>query len=386
MKKYYNISTFIIFGLFSIIVTFYYPYLNQNLGLNLSDVSKVVTLGALFNIIGQPLLTNFYSKVKDKKRFIISYLITVLLAIIGLMFINLDTAIYFALVYGFILNSLAGIFEIYIEELASFSGFEFSDIRKWGSIGYACIVFLGGIIISTFSYRALHLSALALLIILMLIILLKFRNINSDKEISINSNKVEIKDLLKNKNVLFLFLAVALGMGSYMGLDFAYSTYLVDIIQDTNKANSIYSTSISFRVVVEFFSFMIVSKYASKLNSKKCLMTALAIASIKVLLFSTGKVTLIVLGDQLHGVLYGIYLTFLFKYLRDIVESDLVAISFSILSVLSTGGSNFIYPSIYAWLQKSFGYFSMYFAGFVFIIISLLIFFAFLPNPKIKNN
>lgn len=386
MKKYYNISTFIIFGLFSIIVTFYYPYLNQNVGLNLSDVSKVVTLGALFNIIGQPLLTNFYSKVKDKKRFIISYLITVLLAIIGLMFINLDTAIYFALVYGFILNSLAGIFEIYIEELASFSGFEFSDIRKWGSIGYACIVFLGGIIISTFSYRALHLSALALLIILMLIILLKFRNINSDKEISINSNKVEIKDLLKNKNVLFLFLAVALGMGSYMGLDFAYSTYLVDIIQDTNKANSIYSTSISFRVVVEFFSFMIVSKYASKLNSKKCLMTALAIASIKVLLFSTGKVTLIVLGDQLHGVLYGIYLTFLFKYLRDIVESDLVAISFSILSVLSTGGSNFIYPSIYAWLQKSFGYFSMYFAGFVFIIISLLIFFAFLPNPKIKNN
>jgi len=386
MKKYYNISTFIIFGLFSIIVTFYYPYLNQSVGLDLADVSKVVTLGALFNIIGQPLLTNFYSKVKDKKKFIIRYLITVLLAIIGLMFINVHTAIYFAMIYGFILNSLAGIFEIYIEELASLSGYEFSDIRKWGSIGYACIVFLGGLIISSFNYRALHLSALALLIFLMLIILFKFANNNSKKEIRKSNEKVEVKDLLKNKNILFLFLAVALGMGSYMGLDFAYSTYLVDIIGDTDKANSIYSTSISLRVVVEFFSFMIVSKYAGKLNSKKCLMTALTIASIKVLLFSTGSVILIVLGDQLHGVLYGIYLTFLFKYLRDIVESDLVAISFSILSVLSTGGSNFIYPSIYAWLQKSFGYFSMYLAGFIFIISSIFIFFAILPNPTRKNN
>ena len=153
MKKYYNISTFIIFGFFSIITTFYFPYLNQEVGLNLADVGKVVTAGALFNIIGQPILTNFYSKVKNKKRFILAYLISVLFAIIGLMFINVNTAIYYAAVYGFILNSVAGIFEIYIEELASSSGFEFSDIRKWGSIGYACIVFAGGIIISTFSYR-----------------------------------------------------------------------------------------------------------------------------------------------------------------------------------------------------------------------------------------
>ena len=171
-------------------------------------------------------------------------------------------------------------------------------------------------------------------------------------------------------------------MGSYKGLDFAYSSYLVDIVGDVNKANEIYSSSISFRVVIEFFSFMIISKYLINSNSKKCLTIALSIAAIKLLLFSTGNVFLIVIGDQLHGIMYGLYLSFLFKYLRDILSHDSIATSFAVLSVLSTGGSNFIYPSIYSLVQDMFGYFGMYLLGFILIIISVVIFFIFLPNPK----
>jgi MFS transporter, OHS family, lactose permease len=140
--------------------------------------------------------------------------------------------------------------------------------------------------------------------------------------------------------------------------------------------------SISFRVVVEFFSFMIVSKYANKLKSKNCLIVALIIASIKVLMFSTGNIVLIVLGDQLHGVMYGIYLTFLFKYLREVVEDKLVAITFSILSVLSTGGANFVYPAIYSYLQFKYGYFSIYLCGFGFMVVSIIILIFGLPNSK----
>jgi MFS transporter, OHS family, lactose permease len=385
MKKYYNISTFIIFGLLSIITTFYFPYLNQEIGLSLTDVGQVVSVGAFFTIIGQPMLTNFYSKVKNKKRFIITYLILVFFSVIALMFINIKTAIFYAPIYGFILGSLAGIFEIYIEDLAVNSGFEFSDIRKWGSIGYAVIVFISGIILNKLNYRFLHIFALILLILMMSIILLKFKSYARANTSKNTPSKIKAVTILRNKKLVLLFAVIALGMGSYMGLDFAYSTYLLDLTNDINKANNLYSMSVSFRVVVEFFSFMIVSKYANKLDSKKCLVTALVFASAKVILFSTGNVPLVILGDQLHGVLYGIYLTFLFKYIREIVESRLVAISFSILSVLSSGGANFIYPSIYTYIESKFGYFAMYLSGFIFIIISIIIFAIFLPNSKNKT-
>lgn len=379
MKKYYGMTTFLTFGVFSILTTFYFPYLNQEIGLNLSEVGRVVSIGALFTLICQPILSNKFSKSKNKNRFILGYLVLVFIAIIGLMFINKDLTIVYAPIYGAILGSLAGIFEVYIEELCIKSRYEFSDVRKWGSIGYAIIVFISGIIINKFGYRILHLLALIMIVTMISVILLKFKGNVTVKE---SPNKVKFVDLFRNKNIILLIIVVFLGMGSYMGLDFAYSSYLVKIVGDVNSANEIYSGSISFRVVIEFFSFMIISKYLSNSNSKKCLTIALSIAAIKILMFSTGNVILIVLGDQLHGIMYGLYLSFLFKYLRDILSDELIATSFAVLSVLSTGGSNFIYPSIYTFIESIFGYFGMYLLGFILLVLSVIIFFIFLPNPK----
>ena len=379
MKRYYGMTTFLTFGVFSILTTFYFPYLNQEIGLNLSEVGRVVSVGALFTLIFQPILTNLFSKSNNKNRFIIGYLFLVFIAIIGLMFINKNLTIIYAPLYGAVLGSLAGIFEVYIEELCIKSRYEFSDIRKWGSIGYAIIVFISGIIINKFGYRILHIIALIMIATMMSVILFKFKGNITVKE---SSNKIKFFDLFKNKYIILLIIVVFLGMGSYMGLDFAYSSYLVKIVGDVNRANQIYSSSISFRVVIEFFSFMIITKYLSKSNSKKCLTIALSIAAIKILMFSTGNVVLIVLGDQLHGIMYGLYLSFLFKYLRDILNDELIATSFALLSVLSTGGSNFIYPTIYTFIERIFGYFGMYFLGFILLVISVIIFFIFLPNPK----
>ncbi|VYT64965.1 MFS transporter [Clostridium tertium] len=379
MKKYYNMTTFLIFGVFSILTTFYFPYLNQEIGLSLSEVGRVVSVGALFTIIAQPILSNRFSKVKNKNKFIITYLTGVLISIVGLMFINKDLAIFYAPIYGAMLASVAGIFEIYVEELSIKNKLEFSDIRKWGSIGYAVVVFLGGFILSKFGFRMLHIIAIVIICTMIFIITTKFKD---NIEIKEEKNNAQITELFKNKTIILLIIVIFLGIGSYMGLDFAYSSYLVDLIKDVEKANQIYSFSISLRVVVEFFSFMIVSKYLINANSKTCLSLALIVAAIKVLLLSTGNVALVVLGDQLHGVMYGLYLSFLFKYLREIISSELVATSFSILSVLSTGGANFVYPTIYSFIQGSYGYFGMYIFVFFSILLAFIIFIVFLPSNK----
>ena len=197
MKKYYGMTTFLTFGIFSILTTFYFPYLNQEIGLNLSEVGRIVSIGALFTLICQPILSNKFSKSKNKNRFILGYLVIVFIAIIGLMFLNKDLTIVYAPIYGAVLGSLAGIFEVYIEELCINSRYEFSDVRKWGSIGYAIIVFISGIIINKFGYRILHLLALIMIVTMISIILLKFKGNIIVKE---NPNKVKFVDLFKNKN------------------------------------------------------------------------------------------------------------------------------------------------------------------------------------------
>ena len=230
-----------------------------------------------------------------------------------------------------------------------------------------------------FGFRILHIIAIIIICTIIFIISTKFKD-----DIVIKEEKDHLKfiNLFKNKNIVLLMIVIFLGIGSYMGLDFAYSSYLVDLVKDVEKANQIYSFSISLRVVVEFFSFLIVSKYLINTNSKKCLTIALVVAAIKVLLLSTGNIALVVLGDQLHGIMYGLYLSFLFKYLREIISRELIATSFSVLSVLSNGGANFIYPSIYSYIQGVYGYFGMYIFVFISIVIATIIFTVFLPSKK----
>lgn len=383
MKKYFNLTTYIVFGVASVLTTFYFPYLNQHVGLSLAQVGGVVSVGALFTLIAQPILSNQFSKVKNRNRFILIYLAFVFFAIIGLIVINKDLAIIFAPIYGGVLAPITGIFEIYIEDLCVKKGYEFSDIRKWGSIGYGCIVLLGGGIIAKFGYRILHILALSMIIIMALIIIFKFENTEIKIE---NLSKVGFKDLIKDKNIVLLALIVFLSIGSYTGLDFAYSSYLVDVTKNIDLANKIYSGSIGFRVFIEFLSFMLVTKYLSKANSKKCIMMAFTIASIKIMLFSTGVLPLIVLGDQLHGVMYSLYLTFIFKYLREVTDEKIVPSAFAILSVLSSGGANFIYPAIYSFVQEKFGYSLMYLFGFILIILAIVLTYTLLPKGKMNKT
>lgn len=377
MKKYYSLTTFLVFGIFSILTTFYFPYLNQEIGLSFSTVSSIVSIGALFTLVSQPLIVHMLSKSKNERKFILSYLALVFIGIIGLSLINKNLTIIFAPIYGSFLAPIGGIFEVYIEDLTIKHKLEFSDIRKWGSIGYGCIVLIGGGIVSNFGYRILHILALLMIIIISLTVYFKFDTV---KHKEINNNKISTFTLIKNKNILFLAIIIILGIGSYMGIDFAYSSYLLDITGDSTKANAIYSASVGVRVFIEFFAFMFVAKYLRNANSKKCLILSFVVAATKMLLFSTKILPLVVLGDQLHGIMFSLYLTFLFKYLREILDSTIVPNAFALLSVLSSGGANFIFPSIYGFIQTKFGYSSMYFLGFSLIVIAIILSLTILPK------
>ena len=378
VKFNYSLATFIHYGVISIVTTFYVPYLNQNIGLSLSEVSKVVSIGALFAILSQQFLVGKFSISESKKKFIIIHLCGLICMIIFLMFVSGNTIYFFAVLYGLIIQTVGTMYDVYIEGLCVKQRMEYSQIRKWGSIGFGVIVLLSGTIISEYGFRAIHILGIVMAFIVIFIIITKFKNIESKSQ----SNKAKLSYILKNKNSIILGFTSILIIGVYNAIEFVYSTYLIEITGSATLANSIYSKSIFFRVFVEFISFMLVGRFLSNKNPKKYLIIAFLIAAARILLFSTGYIPLIVLGDQLHGLMYACYLTFLFKYIRQVVKDELVAGTYAFVTVLGSAGANFIYPQIFSMIQAKFGYTTLYLMGFFIILISSLIAAKILPNSK----
>ena len=257
IKFYYSLATYINYGALSIVTTFYVPYLNQVVGLSLSEISKVVSIGALFAILSQPILVNRFSRSENKKRHIIIHLIGVIFMIVLLIYINKSTVYFFGILYGLIIQTIGTVYEIYVEELAVKQKIEYSEIRKWGSIGFGCIVLLSGTIISKYGFKTIHLLGIIMTIIVIGIIAMKFKNIESKSK----RNTIKLIDTLKNRNAVILGVINILAIGTYTAIEFAYSSYLVEIVGNTDLANSIYSKSIGIRVFIEFISFIVVGKY-----------------------------------------------------------------------------------------------------------------------------
>ncbi|MCE5219924.1 MAG: MFS transporter [Clostridium sp.] len=378
IKFYYSLATYINYGVLSILTTFYIPYLNQIVGLSLSEVGKVVSIGALFAIFSQLILVNELSRSQNKKKFIIIHLVVVILMIVLLMYIDKNTVYFFAILYGLIIQTIGTVYEIYVEELCVKQKMEYSDIRKWGSIGFGCIVLLSGTIISKYGFRTIHLIGIMMIMVTIFIIPIKFKNI----ETSNSKNTIRLTDILKDRNALILGGINILAIGAYTAIEFAYSSYLVEIVGNIDLSNSIYSKSIGARVFIEFISFMFVGRFFRKGSPKKYLIISFSIAAMRILLFSTSYIPLVVLGDQLHGIMYAFYLTFLFKYIREILDDELVARTFSFVSVLGSAGANFVYPQMFSAIQGKFGYTIMYLVGFSIIVSALLIAIKMLPEKK----
>lgn len=378
IKFYYSLTTFINYGVISIVTTFYVPYLNQVVGLSLSEVGTVVSIGALFAIIFQQFLVGKFSMSENKRKFVVTHLFALISMIVFLIFVNKSIIFFYAIFYGIIIQTVGTIYEVYVEELCVKQKMEYSGIRKWGSIGFGCIVLLSGTIILKYGFKTMHIIGIIMTSITILLIAVKFQNIESKAK----KSAVKLSDVLKNKNSVTLGIINILVIGTYTAIEFAYSTYLIQITGNNDLANSIYSKSIFARVFIEFMSFIFVGRFLRRQKPKKYLIIAFLIGGMRILLFSTGYIPLVVLGDQLHGLMYGCYLTFLFKYIREIVDDELVAGTFSFVAVLGSAGANFIYPKMFSAIQENFGYTTMYLVGFFIMLVFSLVAIKILPEEK----
>lgn len=378
MKK-YNIATFLFFGLASIIMTYYYPYLNQHIGLDIVQVSKVVAVGSLFSIIAQPYIGYKYSNSNNKRSFVVKYLLTITAVTLTMMMIDARLIFLFAPIYGICVLPMTGTYEIFVESISVAENFQYASIRKWGVIGFAVITLVSGALISTIGFYGIFIVGTVLSLGCCLIVAKTFPQVKTNGK----SKKISYKNVLKNKNSLLILFLCFLGMGTYYSIDFAYSSYLVQLTNDTNVANNIFSIVTSFKGFTEFFVYILIVKYIINSNLKKAFLSVFALGAMRMLFFSSGVLPLVLLGDQLNSLVSPLFYTFVYKYLRAVEEDQaLVSASFALLSVLIFGLPNFIFPGIVSRIQESFGYSAMYMFCAVVIGITLVIGMFKLPDVK----
>lgn len=376
MLRRYSIVTFIYFGAASIISTFYYPFLTQGVGLNLEQVSTVVAFGALFSLVAQPYLSHVFAKVRDKNAFILIYIGLLSVVNITMFFVSQEWIYLFAILYGCLGIPIIGIYEIYIEKIATYKGFEYSKVRKWGSIGLGSVVLVGGSLISLAGFTLLHVLSLVFLVICAVIISLSFDKIRFPTE----HVRPNYKQAFSNKFVIVLFVMSFVGLGSYMGVDFAFSSYLTELTGDVQLSNQIFSMSVGVRVFLEFLMFIVISVYLKNMDLKKMFLLVFICATLRFICVSTGILPIVVIGDQLHGIAFPLFLVVVFKYLRKLVTDDLVPTCYGIVSMLSFGVSNLVYPPLFAMIQKYAGYQMMYGVNIGLSMGTILIGILMLPN------
>lgn len=382
MLSSYRIATFLYFGVASILSSFYFPFLAQEIGLTLGQVSKVIAFGALFSIVSQPYLSHLFAKVRNKKNFMLTYF--GLLAVVNAGFLLVDESwIYpFAVLYGCLALPLIGTYEIYIEKISAIKGYGYSQIRKWGSIGLGSIALIGGSLISLAGFTLLHCVSLAFLAICAWIVYRSF----DDIIVSEAAKKLVYKQAFSNKHVIVIFVMSFLGLGSYIGVDFAFSSYLTELTGDVATSNQIFSISTGTKVLLEFVTFTFMGAYLKNVDMKKAFVAVFIFTGLRFLLFATGQLPLVVLGDQFHGVAFSLFLVTVFRYLRSLVADDLVPSCYGIVSMLIFGISNFVYPPLFAMIQSYTSYSWMYGANFLLSLITVAIGLLLLPGGRRLGN
>ncbi|MNO54371.1 galactoside permease [compost metagenome] len=177
-----------------------------------------------------------------------------------------------------------------------------------------------------------------------------------------------------------------MGLGSYIGIDFAFSPYLTSLTGDTTLSNQIFSISTGFKVFLEFATFTVLGVYFKSYDVKKALILVFMITAIRFLCISSGMLPIVVFGDQLHGIAFPLFLVTVFKYLRQWVSEDLVPSCYGIVSMLIFGISNFVYPPLFASIQSSAGYTVMYGINVVLSMLTILIGVLMLPKMSMTNR
>lgn len=335
---YIKMSAFIFFYFFawSATIGFLAIWLGKTINLDGTQIGIVYAINGIFAVILKPI----YGYIMDKigmSKYLLYFVcaVSILMApffiyIYQPLLVNPNTMI-LGMIVGAIYLSFAwyaGVAscESYTDRFSRLEGFEFGQIRMWGSLGWACASAVAGLLFNINPNYNFILGSLTS--ILMLIILLTLKIDGKNKAQVISDKKIVFQDvigLFKLSKFWFFCLYIA-GVAWMMFIaEQQFPRYFVTFFQSSEHGNAMYGYLGTVQSACEFFMMMVIPLFVNYVGAKKGLLICGLVIGFRLIasgfigsdLQPETAVILISIIKPLYGLEMSLLLISIFKYIAE---------------------------------------------------------------------
>jgi len=381
-----NASIYIAFSLYTPFLSAYY----SKAGLNAVKIGILLTIGPLVAIFIQPLWAILSDRTGHRKLILCLVILgsgfSMLTYYVGHSFLSFFAA---ALLLSIFSTSIIPLNDAITLRLARKNGLDFSIIRMGGTVGFAIVVIIAGIIVKKNPEIQFVLGFLGYMILLFFVVRLPKDSKNSKetrKQITteaVKINKVGFFNIFESKQVYFM---LAFAFITQVGLSFHGSfvgVYALKLGLSEDKIAVINCCAALSEIPVLFF----INKLMRRISTMKLIAMASVLLGMRMFIVTAGGIGFIIIAQFLHGLTFMVVYYSIAVYISKKVKSHNQSKGQSILTIIQTGIGSIIGNIVGGYLVDKYGLSLAYqYMGALIIILSLMIITSQLLYRSVKKE
>lgn len=376
----YYALNFMATAVFGVFMPIYLNSLNYSNG----QVGLLLSLGSFVAFLAQPVWGIASDRAKTKNSILMFLLLTSNTIII---LFRLSTSYYYIfsmmIILAFFQTPINAISDTITLEYMAGTRWKFGPIRFAGTMGYACISVLAGMMVKKNINGIFYLSFLiGLLVFFVSFSMPKIQGHQS------KGNKVSIMQLFKNRELIILiFFTVSV----HITLSF-YNAFFSIYYKNMGADSTLLGWAIFIASVSEVFFLFKGDKIIEKLGIRNTLLGAAIIAVIRwFLLWLTTNIYIVLVMQILHGFIYIVLSYSMANYINNKVPKELKASGHNFNAVITTGLSKLVGNIGGGLLSDVIGIRQVYLWCSIIIMFSIIVFYGIFiknvnGNKAVDNN
>jgi PPP family 3-phenylpropionic acid transporter len=319
-----------------------------------TQISSIVSLGALCGLVGVPLLWGWISDKLQKPQLILKILaFGTFLGSLPLLVLK-DYWLIFAsfLVYSFCSIGIMGILDSIASLRAKEKGFDFGKMRLFAPAGW----FVGSVALGYYiDLSGKTWNDIAVIIAIVLSFGLMFLNSlalkQSKAEKQERATLAEIKEVFKNK---YLIVFYVMGMTNIIGIA-AYWVYYGPLVESLGLSPKVVGLSIGVGTLSEVIFIFFFDKFKKWLGLDWLIILSIAISIIRWLVIANTSSAAVLIGIQVLHSEIGLFTLACVSFVTDNVPKKLVTTGQTIFYTLTYGVGQYVGIMLMGYLFDLFG-------------------------------
>mgnify|MGYP000539584312 CR=1 FL=1 len=350
-----------------------------------TQISSIVSLGALCGLVGVPLLWGWISDKLQKPQLILKILaFGTFLGSIPLLFLK-DYWLIFGsfLVYSFCSIGIMGILDSIASLRAKEKGFDFGKMRLFAPAGW----FVGSVALGYYiDLSGKTWNDIAVIIAIVLSFGLMFLNSLALKQSKTEKQErptlLEIKEVFKNKYLIVFYI---MGMINIIGIA-AYWVYYGPLVESLGLSPKVVGLSIGVGTLSEVIFIFFFDKFKKWLGLDWLIILSIAISILRWIIIANTSNAAVLIGIQVLHSEIGLFTMACVSFVTDNVPKKLVTTGQTIFYTLTYGVGQYVGIMLMGYLFDLFGNPAKLFvvSAFIHIVPLALAFYNMRIHKKLK--